>query len=408
MTIDWSNLDAMTNDAYKPLYRDRNRYNVIWGGAGSGKSVFVGQRGIYRQTAEPGHNWLILRSFATLNRHSTYPLIKSVVSDFNLIDLYRVNKSDMTITNRINKNQIMFAGLDDVEKLKSITFENGPLTDVWLEEGTQTKPTDWTQLDLRLRGIAKVPFQFTVTFNPVNIFSYLKTLIDDNKDNPDYTFLHTTYLDNKFVGPEYYRVLEGLKGAARKVYKDGEWGQQEGLVFPEFLVDDYPEDAKLMGYGQDWGFTNDPSTLVGVYIKGTDIWWDEEFYLYGMTNPAIIAQYKLLGISKYAEIIADNSEPKSIDDLFKAGYNVHPCIKGPDSIRYTISAVKEYTLHITPRSQNLIKEIYAYAWKKNKEGKELQEPVDAFNHAIDAGRYRTTHTVMQAKAGKVPAKHLGL
>ena len=400
MKVDWSNLPLWTNEVYKPLYKDRNRYNIIYGSAGSGKSVAEVHRKIFRLTTEPGHNWLIARGYEVTNRKSTFPLVRKVINQWGLQDFYRTNVSNMVIKNIFNKNEIRFEGLDDVEKLKSATFENGDLTDVWVEEATEAQQGDFEELDRRMRGISKYPKQITLTFNPINILHWIKTdLIDPNIGNPDYTFLRTTWRENDFLDDADRRKYSSMKGLAKTVYDLGEWGLVEGLIFPDFKVSRIPESAKLIGYGLDWGFTNDPTVLVAVWKLGKSIWMDEIFYRYGMTNEEIVSQLAKNKISKYVEIIADRQEMKSIDFLFRHGYNAHECTKGPDSVRYTIDEMKGYELNLTPESTNGIKEFSSYCWKKNRIGKMIGEPVDSFNHFIDAARYRITHKSKFITAG---------
>ena len=164
MKVDFSNLPQWMNKKYYQLLRDSNRLNIVYGGAGSGKSVFVAQRAVFRGSgAEPGHNLLIIRKVGRTNRISTFPQILSVIGQWGLNDLFKVNKSDLEITCS-NGNGIRFAGLDDVEKIKSVTFERGPVTDIWVEEATEITEADYNQLSLRLRGKARVPFQITPVF----------------------------------------------------------------------------------------------------------------------------------------------------------------------------------------------------------------------------------------------------
>ena len=167
INVNFADLPKWTNDIYYPLCFDNNRYNVLYGGAGSGKSHFQAQKVVYLATAEKGHNFLILRKTARSSRHSTFALICRIISEWGLNRIYNINKSDMTITCWPNGNMMIFAGLDDVEKLKSVTFPAGILTDIWVEEATECSERDITQLDLRLRGLAPVRFQMVLSFNPV-------------------------------------------------------------------------------------------------------------------------------------------------------------------------------------------------------------------------------------------------
>lgn len=383
--VDWSGLDECTNDAYKPMYQDWNRFNVIYGGSGSGKSVFIAQRFVFRLLNVQGYNLLVTRKYAVTNRFSTFALINQVIAQWNMESLFTVNKSDMTIT-AVNGNQALFLGLDSQDKIKSITFKTGILQAVWLEEANEFEEDDLTQLDLRLRGMSEIPFQITVSFNPVSAFHWLKTYFFDRPIN-SCTILKTTYLDNKFVDEAYKERLNALTGTAKQVYALGDWGVTEGLVFKEFGQSPIPENAKRYGFGLDFGFSSDPAVLVDVWTRGDEIYLDEKIYQTGLTNADLSALMKGLSIPTTAFIVADSSEPKSIEDLHRSGWNIHPAKKGPDSIRFGLDWMMSRRIFITPESRNLMKEFYSYTWKQDKNGKWLPEPVDAFNHGIDAARY---------------------
>ena len=383
--IDWSALTDWTNEVYKPLYKDWNRFNVIFGGSGSGKSVFIAQRFLYRLLTRPGYNLLITRKYGVTNRFSTFALIRQIIGQWGLEAHFIINKTDMMIT-APNGNQILFLGLDSQDKIKSITFKTGILTAIWLEEANEFEENDLMQLDLRLRGQSKIPFQITVSFNPVSAYHWLKSYFIDNAPE-SCTVLKTTYLDNRFIDDAYRGRLEALTGTAKQVYALGEWGVTDGLVFKDFGVSPIPTRAKLIGYGLDFGFSADPCALIALWTDGDDYYFDEVIYQTGLTNTDLSNKMKSAQVGNYAKIIADSVEPKSIEDLHRAGWNVHPCKKGPDSIRFGLDFMMSKKIKITPTSKNLQKEFYSYTWKQDKNGKYLPEPVDSYNHGIDAARY---------------------
>lgn len=166
MTVDLSGLPQLTNDTFLPLYKDQRRFLVLKGGAGSGKSVFVVEKLLYRILTEQypshPHRFLILRKVAKTLRESCFALICGVIRQWGLDRLFRINKTDMSIT-CVNGNQFILAGLDDVEKLKSI-FD---ITGVWLEEANEAEARDLRQVNLRLRGWTPFYKQIIVSFNPV-------------------------------------------------------------------------------------------------------------------------------------------------------------------------------------------------------------------------------------------------
>jgi phage terminase large subunit len=164
--------------------------------------------------------------------------------------------------------------------------------------------------------------------------------------------------------------------------------------------------VKSIGYGLDFGYGQDPASLIGVYERNDEIWLDEIIYQHGLTNQDLGILIKDAGIKRTDEIIADSAEPKSIEELYRQGFNVHPAVKGPDSVNAGINKMLEYKIHITPRSKNVAKELTSYSWSKDKDGNILPKPVDMFNHAIDAVRYRLMTRQKQLKASSL--KGLGI
>lgn len=213
------------NPVYLPLLRDEeHRYLVLYGGAGSGKSVFAVQRLLVRLMEHPGRNLLVARAAAVTHRDSTYALFRQVISRWGLGELFRWTQGDLRITCR-NGNSIVFKGLDDPEKLKSITFASGELTDLWIEEASELREDQFNQLDLRLRGQG-ARRQMTLTFNPISTQHWLKARFFDRKE-PRALVLKTTYRDNAFLDPDYRRTLESYRESDPyfyQVYCLGEWG----------------------------------------------------------------------------------------------------------------------------------------------------------------------------------------
>lgn len=218
------------NEVYIPYLDNDDRLLIFYGGAGSGKSVFVVQRYIYKILKNNLCNILVVRKTGNTNRTSTFALFKQIINKWNLRDLFLINKSDFTITCKVNLNQIIFKGLDDVEKIKSTTFESGELTDVWIEEASEAEEDDYKQLNVRLRG-GKSKKQIVMSLNPIDINHWIKTsLIDTGKA----TYLHTTYKDNHFIDDEYKKELESYKNTDiyyYNVYCLGMWGVLGDSVF---------------------------------------------------------------------------------------------------------------------------------------------------------------------------------
>ena len=218
------------NEVYIPYLDNTDRYLVFYGGGSSGKSYFIAERYIYKLLHPKRCNVLIARQTGDTNRKSTFPLLKHVISNWNLGEHFKINESDMRIKCKLTGNEVAFAGLDDVEKIKSITFENGELTDIWVEEATETQEADINQLKVRLRG-GKSKKQMVLSFNPINIQHWIKGHFIDSGLA---TVCFSTYKDNKFLTDDDRAALEDLKRTDEytyNVYCLGQWGILGKTVF---------------------------------------------------------------------------------------------------------------------------------------------------------------------------------
>ena len=220
------------NKVYLPYLDNLNRYLIFYGGAGSGKSYFVVERYIKKILQQKMMNLLVVRATGKSNRDSTFALFKQVINKWKLSKYFKINESDLRIKSLLNGNEIIFSGLDDVEKLKSVTFSKGELTDIWIEEASEILESDFNQLDVRLRGKGTKK-QIVLSFNPIDINHWLKKkFFDIARDNV--TIVHTTYKDNDFLDEEYKRLLEGYKDTDEyyyNVYCLGQWGVLGKTVF---------------------------------------------------------------------------------------------------------------------------------------------------------------------------------
>lgn len=218
------------NDVYLPFLDNDDRYLIFYGGGSSGKSFFIAQRWIYKMLHPERFNLLVVRQTGDTNRRSTFPLFKQVISAWNLNQHFKINESDMRIVCRLTGNEIAFAGLDDVEKIKSITFANGELTHEWVEEATECQEADINQLKVRLRG-GKSKKQMVLSFNPINIQHWIKRHFIDSGLA---TVCFSTYKDNKFLTDDDRKALEDLKAIDEytyNVYCLGQWGILGKTVF---------------------------------------------------------------------------------------------------------------------------------------------------------------------------------
>lgn len=225
------------NDVYLPYLENDDRYLVFYGGGSSGKSYFIGQRWLYMLIRPIKCNLLIVRQTGDTNRRSTFPLMKQVISNWNLSQHFKINESDMRIVCKLTGNEVAFAGLDDVEKIKSITFTNGELTHIWVEEATECQEADINQLKVRLRG-GKSKKQMVLSFNPINIQHWIKRHFIDSGLA---TVCFSTYKDNKFLTDDDRKALEDLQYTDEytyRVYCLGEWGILGKTVFNARAIQD--------------------------------------------------------------------------------------------------------------------------------------------------------------------------
>lgn len=205
-----------------------------------------------------------------------------------------------------------------------------------------------------------------------------KLLISDHRHNP-------------FCPQKIRDKIEGLRFKDLelfKVYGRGLTGKIEGLIFRNWsLCDAIPQGAELVAYGLDFGFTNDPTGLVGMWKQNGELWLRELIYEPGLTNPAIARKMGEQGVRQADETVADSAEPKSIVEIRNLGYRITPADKGPDSVKNSIDIMKRWHMNVTRDSVNLRKELNNYKWKQTKDGRILNEPVDFMNHLIDPARY---------------------
>jgi phage terminase large subunit len=369
--------------AVNKLLKLSKRKRVIQGGTWAGKTYGIIACIIDRATKNPGLTGTVVAE--------TIPALKSgALKDFKKIMLEtgrwredRFNGSELHYT-FASGYKLEFKSFDSVGKAQ----QAGKRDDLFINEGP------YIPFDIADALIMRTEQLVWIDFNPTAEFWAHTEILT----NPDAEFLLLKYHDNEAL-PE--TILQELKLKQEKaktssywanwcrVYIDGEIGNLQGVVFPEYeLVDEIPTTAKRSAYGLDWGFANDPTALIDVRVEGDNVYLDELIYSVGLTNADLVREMDRVSISKNFDIIADSADPKSIQDLSDRGYyNVYPAKKGEDSVRAGIDRMREKKLFITKRSLNLIKEFRAYRWKTDKDGKTLSKPEDNNNHGIDAVRY---------------------
>ena len=369
------------NPVYIPYYKNKSRYLHLFGGSGSGKSIFACQKILLRVLKENKHRFLIVRKVFHTHRQSTFFLFKKLIYDWNLSELFTINETNLTIK-CLNGNEILFVGVDNVEKLKSIA----DITGVWIEEATELTENDFKQLRLRVRGKTSNYIQWILTYNPINEFHWLKTKYHDHKQD-NVTLLCTTYKDNKFLDNEYVEFeilpLEIEDPAYWKIYGLGIWASVRGLIYTNWVTDNTePSLYQDVIYGLDFGFTNSFTALTKVGRIDNDLYLKELLYQTHLTNPELISLLKGFNLGN-SLIYCDSAEPKTIKELRDAGFNA---VASDKSVHDGIMYVKKYNLHILPDSPNLEMELKSYKWKE-KDGVPLNEPVKFREHLMDSIRY---------------------
>ena len=373
------------------------RVNVFYGGAGSGKSYFVCQKMLIK-ALQSQRRILVVRKVGATIKTSIWDLFLELLAKMPEV-VRQVNRSDMTIE-LTSGSQLIFKGLDDSEKVKSIQG----ITDIIIEEATEITLDDFTQLNLRLRS-KKPGNQIHLMFNPVSKANWCYQYFFEHGAPPDCVICQTTYKDNLYLPTEYVdslMELESRNPAYYKIYVKGEFATLDKLVFPvwtkRLINKDETRDAYFWA-GLDFGYVNDATAITWGYYnpEGKKLYITGEYDKTGMTNDEIAKVIIELGLSK-ERIVADSAEPKSIEELRRLGISrIMKSVKGPDSVMNGIDRLQRCDIIIDERCQKTIDEFENYTWEKDrKTGEYINRPVDCFNHHIDSIRYGV-QPVMQKK-----------
>lgn len=341
-----SKLYTESNDKFIPLYDNQSRYLVLKGGGGSGKSIFAGRKILHRTVYEKGHRFLVVRKVAKTLRESCFKQLKGQISKYYNPDSFKINETDMRITYLPNGNEILFAGLDDVEKLKSIY----DITGIWIEEASELDVEDYRQLDIRLRGETKWYKQILFSFNPVSITHWLKSEFFDVQKE-DCTTSESTYKDNKFLDAGQMKVLEGFKTTDPyyyQVYCLGEWGVLGKTVFDaqkltarlmeikhKLTVGRFETVNGKVTFIEDvngfWTIYKRPGN--GYYVIGADVAEgsreDEQSQDYDYHSCQVLDNSTL---EQMAEYHGNNDDPDQYsEELIKAGYYYNTALINPET-----------------------------------------------------------------------------
>lgn len=396
-----TSLKSIVGKGYGSFWRCTQRYRVVKGSRGSKKSKTTALWYILNMMKHPDANTLVVRRYERTLRDSCFADLKWAINRLGFSHLWKATVSPMEITYIPTGQKILFRGLDDGQKITSITVEKGVLCWVWCEESYQIEnEDDFNKLDMSIRGAVPPGLfkQVTLTFNPWNESTWIKRRFFDDP-SPDVFALTTTYQCNEWLDEHDLALFEDMKERNPRRYRVeglGEWGISTGLIYDRVEQQTIDRDALLADrnirpfHGVDFGFT-DPTAYVGGFIDeaGRKIYITNELYLRGVTNQRLIDELKAVGIRR-EEVYCDSAEPKSIEELRQGGINARPALKGPDSVLYGIQKLQNFDIVVDVSCKETWREICSYAWLEDRQGKQTDKPNHDFSHCMDALRYGAT------------------
>ena len=406
-------LSEILSAAYKKFFNSRKTYVICKGSRGSGKSKSAAIWIIYNMMRFPLANTLVVRKVERTLRDSCYADLRWAIHRLGVDAYWKCTTSPLEITYKSTGQKILFRGLDDPLKVTSISVPNGYLCWLFIEEAFEiTNEDDFDMLDASIRGILPDGYfkRVIMCLNPWSEKHFIKKRFYDTPAD-DVLAMTTTYRDNPWLSETDRKWFDDMrKRNPRKaaVACDGEWGIVDGLVYEnwkeeKFDIDEVRRSPGVISvFGLDFGYTNDPSALFcGLLDKvNKRLFVFDEMYEKGMSNSRIAEKIKSMGYSK-ERITADAAEPKSIDELRSMGLRVKAAAKGPDSVRNGIQWIQDLEIIIHPRCVSFITEISNYIWDKDKFGTTLNEPIDDFNHLMDAMRYALEEMIVYGRATAV-------
>lgn len=379
---------------YRPYLEDyQHRYNVYYGGRGSGKTFFVYTKLLLKSLKEK-RTVLLMRKTTAACKYSVWQELKDAVNRFKLNDYFIFYESDYSAVCTLTGSVFKCTGIDIAEKIKGFS----EVSDCLLEEATEFTKEDVELIDGTIRSIKyKLPLQMYFLFNPVAktnwVFKYFG--FDTGIVPPNTFILKTTYLHNPFLSPDYIQRMENMKQTNPtrwKIEALGDFVSLDRLIFNNYTVEDF-DYTKIGGQllvGMDFGFIADPSCIVASLLNESEktIHIFKEWQGQGKTNQELIQVITSLGFAK-SVIIADSAEQKSIEEIKRGGIiKIKPATKGPDSVRHGIQKLLNYKIIVHPSCEGIICEFENYAWQKDKAtGEYTNKPIDQFNHFCDSLRY---------------------
>lgn len=369
-------LFEVIGELYKANCDERKRFLVNQGGTSSGKTYTIMQRLIVLSLINPRCIITVCGQDLPNLKVGSYRDLDNIIHGSEwLMDWFKQNKSDSSWRGK-NGSLIEFKSYDNAQDAK-----NGKRDFLFVNEANGISYEVFWQLQIRTRK------QVFIDYNPTARFWAHDKIIG----REDCKLIISDHRNNNFLTSDEHKKIEEIGDKELwLVYARGLTGKITGLVLTRWdIVDRLPprDEWKMSAYGLDFGFTNDPSALEHVVLAHGALWIDEQFYETGLTNPDIAQKAKECGLTKKDIIIADSAEPKSVKELCNLGLWVILAVKGADSIKNGLDILKRFPIHVTRRSHGIIDNLQKYKYKVNRDGEMTNEPIDAFNHGIDAIRY---------------------
>lgn len=396
-TIDFSQIDQYINPVYRPYLFDWRYYQIYKGGGSAGKSWFIAQKIITNIVLHPGFNGVCLRKVGANNHDSTFAELRKCIEEWNMTEAFIIleSKGAEEIIFRGNGNKVLFRGLDNVKKLRGLTFTSGPLIFVWIEEGDEVEESDVNQIMVRLRGKAKIPKQIYISFNPIDSDHWIKARFFDRPIDPvDGFTLSTNYLDNQYLTPEDVKHLESFKDTDEyyyQVYCLGNWGSiKNSIILHNVKILDFDINEHYYSNiraGLDFGYIHAQALMKSGWIDGS-LYLFEELWRKGIVNKDFIPLADNEIWQPY-HIIAESANPDKIQEWRDSGFDISKVKKGPnESIRRMdfFQRLPNIYIHKT-RCPNAAREFSRWKRRELSNGKILEEPVDINDDTITAVAY---------------------
>ena len=398
-------------EKFFPYLQDyTKRWEVYYGGAGSGKSYFITQKIIIRCCREP-IRVLVCRRYASTLRNTCFALFKEVLVKWQLTPYVKINESDFRIRFQ-NGSEIIMTGLDEETKLLSLAN----ISMVWVEEAYEVEKEKVEQLNLRMRGTAANQ-QIIMSYNPISKNHWLYDFCEVNPPK-DFRYIHSTFRDNPFLNKEYIESLEELyirNPAKARVFCDGEYGvDADGLVITNWRKEEFnPMELANLGYehraGMDLGWIDKSAIIDSLYDRqNKTIYVFNEFYKSGCQLSELAQAIQDMKLTK-TKLYVDSAEARSIAYFKQEGINAYPCAKGSGSVKAGLMFLQDHLIVVHPSCQNFITELENFSYIKSKQtGEYTEDTTHEWSHAIDACRYAYSDIYTTRKLKTLDKSALGL